>query len=321
MEKFTWDKDKTLFLKENYPIKGKKWCAKNLGCKESSVRYMASKVGLKLLKDSEVHKERIRKMATTNKGKKRPEQAIVMKTLWKEGKIRPNLKKERVCLGCKKIFFRENQKNHRKTCSDKCLKKNIKIGTTYPHPKGMLGKKHSPEVKKKMSQRSCNMWENPNSKVNMKEYREYLSKKNSELHKKGVLGGKNAYSNCWRGWYVDPKNNKTHFMRSKWEHNYALYLQFLVDNHQILSWDYEVDRFEFKGIKRGVLTYLPDFKIFKNNGDIEYHEVKGYMDAKSKTKIKRMRIYYPQIKLLVIDGACYRDIKTKMSRIIKGWMV
>ena len=73
----------------------------------------------------------------------------------------------------------------------------------------------------------------------------------------------------------------------------------------------------FEAIKFGTRSYRPDFKIYNNNGTIEYHEVKGYMDAKSKTKIKRMAKYYPKIKLIIIDGPVYNDIKKKVGGILK----
>ncbi len=43
------------------------------------------------------------------------------------------------------------------------------------------------------------------------------------------------------------------------------------------------------------------------------------MDPKSKTKLKRMAKYYPNIKLVLIDKKYYEDIKKKMSKIIPGW--
>lgn len=68
----------------------------------------------------------------------------------------------------------------------------------------------------------------------------------------------------------------------------------------ISSWEYEPDTFWFEKIKRGVRSYTPDFKIVHKDGTVEYHEVKGWMDKKSQTKIKRMAIYHPEIKLVVL---------------------
>jgi len=107
------------------------------------------------------------------------------------------------------------------------------------------------------------------------------------------------------------------FFRSKWEANYAIYLNFLMKQKEIKKWEYEKDMFLFDKIISGTRTYRPDFKVFNNNGKTEYHEVKGWMDAKSKTKLKRMKIYYPQIKMILIDKFVYADIKNKVGGLLK----
>jgi len=109
------------------------------------------------------------------------------------------------------------------------------------------------------------------------------------------------------------------FFRSAWEANYARYLNWLVSIGEIQSWEYEPDEFEFKGIKRGTRFYLPDFKILTNSNHYEYHEIKGWMDAKSKTKIKRMRKYYPDVKLIVIDKDAYRALAKDVKGFIPNW--
>ena len=109
------------------------------------------------------------------------------------------------------------------------------------------------------------------------------------------------------------------FFRSRWEANYARYLNWLVNNAIILKWEYEPETFWFTKIKRGTRSYLPDFKITNNDRTTEYHEIKGWMDPKSRTKLDRMAKYYPEIKLLVIDGIFYKDLRRKMSRILENW--
>jgi hypothetical protein len=122
------------------------------------------------------------------------------------------------------------------------------------------------------------------------------------------------FANVQRGYY--DINGLNIFLRSKWEANYALYLDFLVKQKLILKWEYESDVFIFDKIKFGTRSYRPDFKIFNNNGSIEYHEIKGWMDKKSMTKIKRMEIYYPNIKLLVLRRKEYSEILKKLRGII-----
>lgn len=113
-------------------------------------------------------------------------------------------------------------------------------------------------------------------------------------------------------------NHRKFYVRSVWEYNWACYLEFLKQNKEIQEWEHEPDTFWFNKIKRGIRSYLPDFKITKNDGSIVYHEVKGYMDAKSKTKIKRMAKYHPDVELEVIDKKRYNSVK-KWSKVIKGW--
>jgi hypothetical protein len=125
------------------------------------------------------------------------------------------------------------------------------------------------------------------------------------------------YGNIKRGYY--DINGKTIFLRSKWEANYALYLDFLIKAKQIKSWEYEKDNFIFHKIQSGTRSYRPDFKIIKPNGSIEYHEVKGYMDAKSKTKLKRMKKYYPDIKMVLIDKEVYLGLKNTLGNRIMSF--
>lgn len=110
-----------------------------------------------------------------------------------------------------------------------------------------------------------------------------------------------------------------HHFRSGWEANYARYLNWLKEKGEIFNWDYEADIFWFDKIKRGVRSYTPDFKVWETaNSEPCYHEVKGWMDPRSKTKIKRMRIYHPKIKLIVIDSKAYRAL-AKYAALIPGW--
>jgi hypothetical protein len=107
------------------------------------------------------------------------------------------------------------------------------------------------------------------------------------------------------------------YVRSEWEAVYARYLNFLIKNKEIKSWEYEPKTFWFENIRRGVRSYTPDFLIINNNGSEEYHEVKGYMDSRSATKLKRMKKYYPEIKMVLIDGDFIKDIKRKLGRIVE----
>lgn len=109
------------------------------------------------------------------------------------------------------------------------------------------------------------------------------------------------------------------YVRSSWEANYARYLKWLVSLGEIRSWEFEPDTFAFDKIKRGTRFYTPDFKVTNSNGSVEYHEVKGYMTPESATKMRRMKRYYPSIKVVLIDGPQYRAIARKVSKIVPCW--
>ncbi len=102
------------------------------------------------------------------------------------------------------------------------------------------------------------------------------------------------------------------YFRSRWEANYARFLNFMN-----IEWSYEKKTFWFMNIKRGVRSYTPDFYLPRTD---EYHEVKGYMDAKSKTKLKRMKKYYPGVKIIVLDNLWFGAAKKQgWHKIIAGW--
>ncbi len=125
---------------------------------------------------------------------------------------------------------------------------------------------------------------------------------------------KSTYGSGWR-----EIGGKRKYYRSTWEANYARYLEYLKVNGHIKRWEHEPKTFWFNKIKRGVRTYLPDFKITLNNNTYYWLEVKGYMDAKSRTKIKRFRKYYPKEILEIRDGKWFRKNSPNMAIICKGW--
>lgn len=110
------------------------------------------------------------------------------------------------------------------------------------------------------------------------------------------------------------------FFRSAWEANYCRYLEFLRQQDQITGWLYEPKTFWFNAIKRGVRSYLPDFQVFLPDGTHIWHEVKGYLDAKSKTKLKRMGIYYPEEKIRLIDKTWFKE-NSNLKNFIPNWEI
>lgn len=131
---------------------------------------------------------------------------------------------------------------------------------------------------------------------------------------------------------------KRNYFKSRWEANYAYYLQWLKDRGDILDWEYEPDTFWFEkknkkgevigGIKRGTNNYKPDFKVTHKKevsypdgrkSNIEYIEVKGYMDAQSATKLNRMRIYHKEILIRLVDSKWFSQNNKVFRNIIPGW--
>lgn len=113
--------------------------------------------------------------------------------------------------------------------------------------------------------------------------------------------------------------NRHIFLRSSWENNYALYLQYLKEHKEIKDWGYETNLFWFEGIKRGCVSYTPDFKIIRNDNSFYFVEIKGRMDARSKTKIKRMAKYHPEIELQVVDSQKYKEFAKEWKEKLKNW--
>lgn len=219
-------------------------------------------------------------------------------------------------------------RNNFKDISDSALA--AKFNTTVPAIKhwrkrlkvfrdnlGMTGKRHSDEFSQQMSRRIKNMWNDPKSKVNSKAHRQVLSDRMFRLNK--TRSKENRYSKTKRGYRHDIGNGKI-YLRSSWEANYARYLDLKISQGHLYKWEFEPDTFWFEKIKRGVRSYCPDFKIWLTKDSMPFYvEVKGYMDARSKTKIKRMAKYYPDVILNVVEAKTYKNIKNKYSALIKNW--
>ncbi len=112
---------------------------------------------------------------------------------------------------------------------------------------------------------------------------------------------------------------KKMFFRSRWEANYGHYLQFLLEHGEIKEWQHEPKTFWFEKIRRGVTNYKPDFRVVEKTGREVFVEVKGFFDRKSKTKLKRMRIYHPSVRMLLVDSKWFKNVAPKICKLVKGW--
>lgn len=145
----------------------------------------------------------------------------------------------------------------------------------------------------------------------------------SESHKtkisralRGKLPPNMRYSNNGYGHFKNGEydiNGRVIYFRSKWEAEIALYLDFLKKHGEVKEWYYEAQTFVFDKIRHGTTRYLPDFKVINKDDSVEFWEVKGYWDSRSRTKIKRMRKYYPEVKLVLIEGDFIKDLRRKLD--------
>ncbi len=119
-------------------------------------------------------------------------------------------------------------------------------------------------------------------------------------------------------------------VRSKAEANYARYLKWMEVQGYARKWAYEPHTFWFNeprgtglGVKRGVVSYIPDFwvewGVKADHPGEEFIEIKGFMDRQSATKIKRFGIYYPEKRLKVITTKQVSQMGRNLGKIIPGW--
>lgn len=186
------------------------------------------------------------------------------------------------------------------------------------HPRGMLGKHHTPELVADMSVKSRANWEKAKATGTghmSEENRQRRSDLTIARHLNGELN--TGYTRTRGGKRKDVGNI---YFRSSWEANIARYLNWLQANGDVYKWEYEADTFHFEKIKRGIRYYTPDFKIWDTaESEPYYWEVKGWMDTASKTRLDRMARYYPKVKLIVIGKDEYYAIARQMKYLIPEW--
>ena len=183
------------------------------------------------------------------------------------------------------------------------------------HPRGMKGKVHTEAAREKMrraANHNVTLGLHPGQQPRDSKYRRAMSVAAS----KRLRSLSQPYSRCHQGRRPDLENQ---YFRSAWEANYARYLNLCIQSGRFQAWKYESTTFRFDGIRRGTMSYTPDFKVTRRDGGIEYHEVKGWMDRKSKTRLRRMRRYHPTITVVLVDRHAYNDIARKLAGAIPGW--
>ena len=91
------------------------------------------------------------------------------------------------------------------------------------------------------------------------------------------------------------------FFRSSWEANVYRLLILESQDTQVTRRpeyiQYEPQDFTFWqfGIKKGTVSYTPDFKVTYTDGTYEWIEIKGgFLKSSDQTKIRRFKKYYPE---------------------------
>lgn len=182
------------------------------------------------------------------------------------------------------------------------------------HPKGFMGKKHNDETKAIISKKS---------KISQHEIT--ASGRRGEINKKTMVTRfeKGSYVQkrekaSWKsGWREI--NGVKYYFRSRWEANYAHYLESCRVSGVIKKWEHEPHLFVFEAVDTKYKTYLPDFRVTMTDNSVEYHEVKGWFDERSRTKIEYMGLYFPEVCLKVFSGDWFSKKTPKLEKLVPNW--
>ena len=170
------------------------------------------------------------------------------------------------------------------------------------HPRGMLGKHHNKETKKKMSETHQQLFANMSYE---EKHNIAMKAVQTRAKSRGYGTTENAYSRCRGG----KREDLNQYFRSSWEANIARVLNCLN-----IQWKYEYRRFFFDENIKGIASYQPDFYL--SDYDL-WLEIKGWMDEKSKLRLELFSKQYPveNSKLIIIDEKLYYSIQD-----IYGWI-
>lgn len=187
-----------------------------------------------------------------------------------------------------------------------------------PHPRGMAGKKHGDEMKAAMSlssKRNWATWKTFGTGCMSPENLKAISNR-----MRIVQANRPASSNYTRTKGGHREDLGGIYFRSSWEANYARYLNLLIKFKVVQTWEFEPETFWFEGVKRGAVSYKPDFKVYYHGDEKpEYVEIKGWEVAKDRTKWRRLKKYHPHIKLVIVGAKQYRAIAAKWASAIPTW--
>ncbi len=187
------------------------------------------------------------------------------------------------------------------------------------HPRGFQGRTHTEDAKRKIAETSAQMWE----RITDEQREAMVAKRRGTIASRGPVRQngseqkrESTYSRCRRGKRADLGEQ---FFRSSWEANYARFLNWMIGLGQVREWQYEPTTFYFEGVKRGAISYTPDFRVVDRDGVETYREIKGWLTSKDRTRFRRMSKHHPGVNLVLIDEHSYRSLESSISRFIENW--
>ena len=183
----------------------------------------------------------------------------------------------------------------------------------YGHPRGAKGLVHTEDARAKMGAASKRFWEEHYDELHSESERRRRSDTTMGMVASGIMGvrSRSLVEEVHVG-------GKTFVIKSSWEYDISLYLEYLKQKGLIDEWEYEPRTFVFKYNTLGVRTYKPDFSV-KRGDSIYYVEVKGWPDKKYEIKRQLMRDEFPETKMIYICKDQYFAIERKHSSEIQGW--
>jgi len=110
------------------------------------------------------------------------------------------------------------------------------------------------------------------------------------------------------------------YFPNQMEANYYRYLHWMREHGMIADFEYQPDYLDFTqyGFTHGTTRYRPDFKVTEKDGSTYYVETKGWLDAKSKTKLKRAR-EYSKVRVNLVLYREYKQLEKQISGLVPEW--
>lgn len=232
--------------------------------------------------------------------------------------------KSQVCLKAKKLGLTDMRRVYhaRKRCPKFKTKEELYAHISASrkawyaknkHPRGALGMKHSEATKESISKSSKAIW----SRMTIRQREDHITKSLKTKAMKNTPPVQRSNASWKAGWREI--GEKRIYARSAWEANIGRMLEWRRKLGDISDWEHEPMTFWFEAIRRGVRSYKPDFRVTNNDGSQHFIEVKGWMDARSKTTLRRMKKYHPSIQIDLIDSKRYRALNNQLRMVIEGW--